>query len=48
MNMIYSDYYGIISDDIKEYVKFAKRFIEDVDAPKGKAFIYYEAMKDAE
>ena len=48
MNMVYSDYYGIISDDIKEYVKFAKRFIEDVDAPKGKAFIYYEAMKDAE
>ena len=33
---------------LNSLVILAKRFIEDVDAPKGKAFIYYNVMKDAE
>ncbi len=45
MNMIYSDYYGVISNDISAYVKMAKRFIMDKDSPKGKAYHYYMAMK---
>ena len=45
MNMIYSDYYGAVSNDISSYVKLAKRFIMDKDATKGKAFHYYMAMR---
>lgn len=45
LNMIYSDYYGSISNDIQVYVKLAKKFLQDKDAPQGKAFKYYIAMK---
>lgn len=45
LNMIYSDYYGTVPNDSREYVKLAKKFIEDKDAPKGKALKYYMAMK---
>lgn len=44
MNMMYSDYYGVVSNDVNSYVKLAKRFIEDKDAPEGKAYRYYIAM----
>ena len=47
MNMIYSDYYGVISNDLSAYVKLAKRFLEDKDAKEGKALHYYLAMKSA-
>lgn len=45
MNMIYSDYYGSVINDTSTYVKLSRKFIEDKDAPIGKAFIYYMAMK---
>lgn len=45
MNMIYSDYYGAISNDLMSYVKLAKKFIMDKDACEGKAYRYYNAMK---
>jgi hypothetical protein len=45
MNMIYSDFYGAMSDDVSSYVKMARKFLEDKDAPKGKAYHYYMAMK---
>lgn len=45
VNMIYSDYYGVISDDMMTYGKLAKRFLCDKDAIKGKAFHYYMSMK---
>lgn len=45
MNMIYSDYYGSVSNENSSYVKLARKFIEDKDAPKGKALHYYLAMK---
>lgn len=44
MNMIYSDYYGSIPDDVSGYVKLAEKFIKDKDAGVGKAFKYYVAM----
>lgn len=44
MNMIYSDYYGAINNDISSYFKLAKKFIDDKDAREGKAFKYYIAM----
>jgi hypothetical protein len=44
MNMIYSDYYGAVSNDLSTYVKLAKKFIFDKDAPEGKALKYYLAM----
>ena len=44
MNMVYSDYYGVINDSVESYFRVALAFIEDEDAPKGKAFLYYKAM----
>ena len=45
MNMIYSDYYGAVSNDLSVYVRLAKKFLDDKDADKGKAFRYYIMMK---
>lgn len=45
LNMIYSDYYGAIPDSLDYYVKMAKAFLLDKDAPKGKAWHYWKAMK---
>lgn len=45
MNMIYSDYYGAVSNDTSVYVKMAKKFLMDKDVKKGKAFCYYLAMR---
>lgn len=45
MNMVYSDYYGVFSNDVTMYAKMSKRFLEDKDAPEGKALKYYLAMK---
>lgn len=44
MNMIYSDYYGVINDDINTYRNMTLKFLLDKDAPEGKVFIYYLAM----
>lgn len=44
MNMIYSDYYGSVPNDVTIYFKMAKKFIEDKDAPEGKAYRYYKSM----
>lgn len=45
MNMMYSDYYGSVPNDVSMYAKMAKKFLEDKDAPEGKALKYYLAMK---
>ena len=45
MNMVYSDYYGAIPDTTDSYYKVAVAFLDDKDAPKGKAYLYYKAMK---
>lgn len=45
MNMMYSDYYGYVSNDVTAYAKLAKGFLMDKDAKEGKALCYYLAMK---
>lgn len=45
LNLMFSDYYGTVSDSVDTYFKLAKAFLEDKDAPVGKAFLYYKAMK---
>ena len=45
MNMIYSDYYGSVPNETSNYVKLARKFLEDKDAEEGKALRYYLAMK---
>lgn len=44
LNMVYSDYFGVVPDTVESYFKLAKAFIEDKDAPEGKAFLYFKAM----
>ena len=44
MNMIYSDYYGAVSNEVSSYAKLAKKFLCDKDAPEGKALRYYLEM----
>lgn len=46
MNMVFSDYYGVIPNETSYYVKMAEKFLKDKDAPKGKALKYYLAMED--
>lgn len=45
MNMAWSDYHGAVTDDVSSYARIAKRFLEDRDAPPGKAFRYWMAMR---
>lgn len=46
MNMMYSDFYGAVNNEVNTYAKMAKKFLEDKDAKEGKALRYYLAMKD--
>lgn len=45
MNMVYSDYRGAVQDSTDAYFMLARAFIEDNDAPEGKAFLYWKAMR---
>lgn len=45
LNMMYSDYYGAVPNDINSYIRLAVKFLEDKDAKEGKAYCYYMAMK---
>lgn len=44
MNMIYSDYYGTVPNDISIYAKMSQKFLNDKDAKQGKALNYWLAM----
>ena len=46
MNMIYSDYYGAVRDDIDTYYEMSIKFLNDKDFGKGKAFKYYLLVKE--
>ena len=37
--------YGTVTDNAETYYKMTKAFLEDKDAPEGKAYRYYLAMK---
>ena len=45
MNMLYSDFYKVIGNNTSTYIEMSKYFLEDKDAPVGKALKYYLAMK---
>lgn len=45
LNMVYSDYFGAIPDKDESYIKVANAWIFDKDAIKGKALVYWLAMK---
>lgn len=45
MNMIYSDYCEVLGDNVMSYVKMANKFLNDKDAPEGKALRYAMCMK---
>lgn len=41
MNSAYNDYNDIFDDNIDQYAKFSKDFINDEDAKEGKVFTYF-------
>ena len=45
MNMIYSDYCEVLGDNVMSYAKMANKFLNDKDAPEGKALKYSMCMK---
>lgn len=45
MNMIYSDYCEVLGESVMSYVKMANKFLNDKDAPEGKALKYAMCMK---
>lgn len=46
MNMMYSDFYKVLGSDVQMYVRMSKAFLQDEDAPEGKALKYYFAMHE--
>lgn len=46
MNVIYSDYYGVVNNNLENYFRLAQKFIMDKDAPEGKVLKYYIAMEE--
>lgn len=47
LNMINSDYCVVLGPTSNAYQELAKAFLTDIDAPVGKAFLYYKAMQTA-
>lgn len=41
MNMAYNDYHDLLGEELENYVRFSKMFIEDVDAKPDKVFRYF-------
>lgn len=46
MNMVHSDYCEVLGDNTTSYIKLAHKFLNDKDAPDGKALRYYMCMKE--
>ena len=47
MNMLYSDYSEIYGSDINMYIRVAKAYMRDPDAPEGKVFDLWLAQMEA-
>lgn len=45
LNMLYSDFAEVMGGDIGTYVKLAKAYMNDPDAPEGKAFRIWYMIK---
>lgn len=46
LNMMYSDYCELFGESTSSYINLAIKFLDDPDAPDGKALRYYLAMKN--
>jgi len=46
LNMVYSDYYNVIGVNQPVYFELAKAWINDKDAPVGKAYLYHKMISD--
>lgn len=46
LNMVYSDFSKVFGSNTEMYIKVAKSWLEDKDAPKGKAYKYYKMTKE--
>lgn len=44
LNMMYSDYYGAVSNDVNTYTRMAVAFLEDKDAEDDKLYRYYKQI----
>lgn len=44
LNMIFSDYYGAVPNEVGFYVELAKKFLMDKDGIDGKAFKYWSQI----
>jgi hypothetical protein len=47
MNMLYSDYSEIYGSGINMYIRVAKAYMHDPDAPEGKVFDLWLAQMEA-
>ena len=41
MNMAYNDYHELFGEEVENYARYSKLFIDDPDAKKGKVFTYF-------
>lgn len=46
LNMIWSDYYGAMPDNSDSYARMALAFLNDKDAPEGKAYVYWKKVAE--
>lgn len=44
LNMVRSDYYGAVDDNDDTYLRLALAFLNDRDAPEGKAYLYWKTI----
>ena len=44
LNMVRSGYYGDVEDNDAAYLRIALAFLNDKDAPEGKAYLYWKAI----
>ena len=42
MNMLYSDFTGVVGNDANIYLKMAKAYIDDPDASEGKVYCLWK------
>lgn len=46
VNMLCSDFYSVVGDAPSTYASLAKAWVNDIDAPDGKAFLYFQMIKE--
>lgn len=46
INSAYNDYRDLFGDNLENYVRFTRNFINDEDAKEGKVFLYFTTIPD--